>query len=388
MSSLGGFVLIGCPMSGAQAAPAALSMSIPLTPERWQTSGKVEFIPTEGFPLGRLKVGDGSAVARALTFADGTIEYDTKLLDDSFAAIRFRRADADTAEIFYLRPDTDCPAANDCVQYVPRVHGVWPWEMYPEYQASAPLSVGHWNHVRLVVSGRRMNVYINGATSPTLVVGRLEGDALKGGLELAGPAEFANLKVTAGETSGLPPVPSADPTARDHRLLRSWEVSPPQGLPGGILPASITMPADEAMWRKIAVERHGLVNLSRLYGSPTDKATMAIAWLRTTIRSDRVQTKHVCFGFLHEARVYVNGRPVFSKDNLYYPASARMVPDGRLSLENGSFALPLRKGDNQIAIALGNTLGTGHMHYGWGLELRLDDLVGIALPTRTGRGSP
>ena len=376
-------------MSAAQAASAALPVSIPLTPKRWQTSGKVEFIPTEGFPLGRLKVADGSAIASDLKFADGTIEYDTKLLDDSFAAIRFRRTDPDKAEIFYLRPDADCPAANDCVQYVPRVHGVWPWEMYPEYQASAPLSVGHWNHVKLVVSGRRMNVYINGATSPTLVVGRLEGDALEGGLELAGPAEFANLKVTAGETSGLSPLPSADPTARDQRLIRSWEVSMPQGLPAGVSPGSIQIPTDEAMWRKIPVERHGLVNLSRLYGSPTDEATTAIAWLRTTIRSDRVQTKHVCIGFLHEARVYVNGKPVFSKDNLYYPASARMAPDGRLSLENGSFALPLRKGDNQIAVALGNTLAVGHMHYGWGLELRLDDLSGIERPTRLNpRGSP
>ena len=369
-------------MSGAQAAPDALPVSISLTPERWQTSGKVDFVPTEGFPLGLLKMADGSAVAKGLKFANGTIEYDAKLLDDGFAAIRFRRKDPDTAEIFYLRPDTDCPAANDCIQYVPRMHGVWPWEMYPEYQASAPVLVGHWNHVKLVVSGRRMNVYINRTTSPTLVVGQLEGDALEGGIELAGPAEFANLTVTTGETSGLSPLPSTDPTARDRRLVRDWEVSTARGLPAGVSPDLTQMPADAAMWRKIAVERHGLVNLSRLYGSPTDKATTATAWLRTTIRSDRVQTKHVSFGFLHQARVYVNGEPVFSKDNLYYPASSRMTPDGRLSLENGSFALPLRKGDNQIAIALGNTLGVGHMHYGWGLELRLDDTVGIEVPIR------
>ena len=160
--SLGGFIALGCLMPAAQAAPAPAPLAIPLTAERWQTSGKVDFVSAEGFPLGLLKVAEGSALARGLTFDDGTIEYDTKLLDDSFAAIRFRRRDPDTAEIFYLRPDPDCPAANDCVQYVPRVHGVWPWEMYPEYQASAPLSVGR----------RRIRRHATGAwfatgTSPT-----------------------------------------------------------------------------------------------------------------------------------------------------------------------------------------------------------------------------
>lgn len=46
--------------------------------------------------------------------------------------------------------------------------------MYPEYQTHAAITVGAWNHVRLVISGRRMNVFINGAAEPTLAVGRLE----------------------------------------------------------------------------------------------------------------------------------------------------------------------------------------------------------------------
>lgn len=373
--------IAGYAMPALAAAPDATTARISLTADLWEANGKAEFVQEEGFPRGLLKLGDGSAVARDLTFADGTIEYDAKLLDDGFAAIRFRREGPDTSEIFYLRPDANCPAANDCIQYVPRVHGVWPWEMYPEYQASAPVSVGRWNHVRLVVSGRRMNVYVNGATSPTLAVGRLEGDALGGGLELAGPAEFANLAVTPGATDGLPPSAAADPTAHDPGLLRDWEVSTVRALPYGTPPDLAQRPADAAAWHRIAAERHGLVNLSRLYGSPTDKATTAIAWLRTSLRSDRAQTKRVSFGFLHQAWVYVNGRPVFSRENLYYPEAARLVPDGRLSLENSSFELPLREGDNEIVIALGNTVAAGHLHYGWGLELRLDDPAGVTLPT-------
>jgi hypothetical protein len=69
----------------------------------------------------------------------------------------------------------------------------------------------------------------------------------------------------------------------------------------------------------------------------------------------------------------VNGERVFADKNLFMPASARKPPDGRLSLENGSFVLPLKAGDNEIAVALANNF------YGWGLILRLDDLEGIQL---------
>ncbi len=72
---------------------------------------------------------------------------------------------------FYLRRDADCPAADDCFQYVPLMHGVWPWEMYPEYHGHASIAVGAWNHVKLVVSGKRMNVFINNAAAPALSIG-------------------------------------------------------------------------------------------------------------------------------------------------------------------------------------------------------------------------
>ncbi len=368
-------------------ARAEQTRAIPFTAERWRADGAVAFEHVEGFPNGRLSLGEGSAALKDMVFADGTVEYDAKLEADGFAAIRFRVAGPQSAEILYLRPDTDCPAANDCVQYVPKVHGVWPWEMYPEYQAAAPVRVGAWNHVKLVISGRRMKVFINGAASPTLSVGELEGDAAQGGLELAGPGEFANLTVAPGATEGLAPTPSADPTAGDGRLVRHWRVSPPATLAYGVAPTLAQMPGDPASWRSIASERGGLVNLSRLYGSPSGPSTGSVAWLTTGIESDRDRLEHVSFGFLHEAWVFVNGRAVFSGENLYYPDTKRLAPDGRISLGNSTFALPLRKGRNQVAVALNNILGVGHVHYGWGLEMRLDDLDGVALLGSDAAGS-
>lgn len=139
------------------------------------------------------------------------------------------------------------------------------------------------------------------------------------------------------------------------------------------------MPTDPAAWTSLPVERHGLVNLSRLYGSPTDRSTGSLAWLKTSIRSDRDRTVHVAFGVLHEAWVYANGKPVFAAENLYYPEAKRLAPDGRISLRNAAFDLPLRKGRNEIAVALDNIAAVGHLHYGWGIEMRLDDLDGLTL---------
>ena len=74
-----------------------------------------------------------------------------------------------------------------------------------------------------------------------------------------------------------------------------------------------------------------------------------------------------------EVWVFVNGQHVFNDTNLYQPPAARKVPDGRLWVQNGSFMLPLKTGDNEIAIAIANNF------YGWGLILRLDDIEGVRL---------
>ena len=94
-------------------------------------------------------------------------------------------------------------------------------------------------------------------------------------------------------------------------------------------------------------------------GLPTGHVVRAVAWLKTNVDSDSTQTKHVSIGWAREIWVFVNGKLVFADKNLYQPPAARKTPDGRLSLENGSFDLPLQKGKNEIAIALADNF------YGW-----------------------
>ncbi len=58
---------------------AASSTQVTLDAANWITEGKVTFEHPEGFPSGRMVLGEGRAVARNITLANGTIEYDAKL---------------------------------------------------------------------------------------------------------------------------------------------------------------------------------------------------------------------------------------------------------------------------------------------------------------------
>jgi hypothetical protein len=348
-------------------------ITIPMAADRWETKDNVEFSKAAGFPLGVMTVKKGVAILKDLSFRNGTIEFDVIARGSMGAGAGFRRRDDDTYEDFYLRPRPNCAAAVDCMQYAPQTHGVLLWDVFPQYQGPAPLKDGTWNHIKLVISGRRMNIFVNGASVPTLAIGRLEGDVLEGGLLLQGPASFANLVVIPDRVEGLSPEPVSDATKGDRRFLREWMVSPPATLPDGKEPAFAEMPNTEQNWRPLSAEREGLVNLSRQDGLPTGRGARALAWLKATVDSENAQTKHVSIGWTREIWIFVNGKLVFADKNLYQPPAARKSPDGRLSLENGSFDLPLEKGKNEITVALANNF------YGWGLEMRLDDLKDVRI---------
>jgi hypothetical protein len=362
-------------------AQAAEQMKIPMTADRWTTTaGTVNFIEFKEKSSIELKPGNyaqhiqsGAALLNGLTFRSGTIEYDVASTSDMGAGFAFRLADRDNYELFYLRPRPKCEEAPDCVQYAPQTHGVLLWDVFPQYQAPAPLHMGEWNHIKLVISGRRMNVFVNGGTEPSLKIGRLEGDTSDGGLMLQGPGIFANLVVTPDAIEDLPNDPESDATAPDEHYVRHWQLSPSSKLDADQSPALADLPAPSATWVPLEAERGGLVNVSRVYGLPLPRPSRAVAWLKTTIHSDSAQQKHVALGWAREIVVFVNGQLIFADKNLYMPAEARKTPDGRLSLENGSLMLPLKAGDNQVAIAIVNNF------YGWGLKMRFDDVKGLLL---------
>jgi len=374
--------LLSLPASGAaqteDASPAraAEPITIAMTADHWQAKENAEFLRQLGFFHGLMRLNSGDAALKGISFSDGTIEFDVNTIGRGAPGIAFRQQDEKNFELVYLRPDPNCPAFRACIQYAPQTHGVLLWDFFPQYENRAPLRENGWNHIKMVVSGRRMRVFVNDATSPTLEVGRLEGDAMTGGLRLQGPGTFANMVITPGAVEGLSPEPARDPSDVDRGLVRNWRLSPFSALPNGKDPMYDEMPGASQAWKSISTERGGLANLSREYGVPLHEPNRAVAWLKTTISSDRKQAKKVDIGWTREVWVFVNGKLVYADKNVFDSDAARKAPDGRCSLENGAFSLPLEAGDNEVAVALANNF------FGWGLMLRLADPEGVHLAVK------
>lgn len=334
----------------------------------WQTEDGT-FEKIQGMDALALHDGEG-AKAKGVTLRNGTVEFDVQPLTMG-AGLAFRQRDNDTFESLYFRPRGNCANNARCLQYAPQTHGILLWDLFPQYQSPAAIHDGEWNHVKVVLSGKRMNVYINHGRTPALKVGRLEGDTTEGNLLLTGPGYFANFIVTPDATEGLSAEPEADPASRDTNLIRNWQLSPASELAQDKSPSLDDMPGSSAGWQPITAERGGLVNITRQYGLPIARPRRSLAWIKTMIASDRRQSIHTSMGWVREVWVFVNGKLIYSDKNLFFPPEGRKSPDGRCALTNGSFELPLNAGSNEVVIAVASGF------YGWAVIVRPDDVKGL-----------
>jgi hypothetical protein len=352
---------------------------VPFTAASWHGPDTAHFLVREGFPNGLLQLDteseQGYATLDGASFTDGTIEFDIKPQTDEMPGIRFRQAPDGSADMLYIRVGPNCPAAQDCLQYLPLTATRILWDMYPQYQAAAPVQADAWNHMRLVIAGRRMQVFVNRQAQPSLVVDHLEGDHASGSIALEGKALYANLTVDAGATA-LPAEAEPASPANDTGLLTHWQVAGTAALGHPGEPAIADAPASG--WLPLATEAGGLVNLARRFAATQRGAARQYAWVRTQVTAGSAQTREVAIGYLREATVFVNGVAVFAGKNLYNVPGARQAPDGRLDLRNGHFALPLQKGRNDIVVAIDANTPDMRGRYGWGLKMKLDTLEGLS----------
>lgn len=375
------FLLISLSAGNARASD---TIRIPLTADRWhvvaprraQPEPDVQFELHEGFPQGILVLKAGTTELNGLTFGNGTIEFDMKPLGEDIPGIEFRKRDAsgaDNAEEFYVRAFPDCRASNDCIQYAPVINGFMLWNFYPEYQSQAFILDG-WNHIKLVVSGHRMMAYVNRMANPALTIGSLEGSSTEGSIALRGPAMFANLTVAPNAVEGLSSGRTPDPTERDRRIVRNWELGPLTQIRPDLSPTYADLPDAKAKWTSVTAGRFGMVNLNRDF--TFEERPPSLSWVRSNILSDRNQMKHVSLGWLGRAWIFVNGKLIAQATNLYNVDAARRDPDGRLSFQNGSFDIPLQRGENEVVIALLPTINEDRNipnRYGWGFGMRVEE---------------
>src|SRR6478672_6202333 len=194
-----------------------------------------------------LLLRDGAAWLRDSRFQNGTIEFDIAFSDVvGFPGIAFRAATHGDYELFYLRENLS--GQPHATQYTPVLHGLYAWQIYagPAWEATARWTYDRWMHVKVVVSGTRAELYVDGDDSAVQVIPRLRGPEGAGEVGiLAGPgaARFANVVVRpegAPSLAGTPPpgpdstppavpnsTPPAVPDSTPAGIVRTWRVSTP-----------------------------------------------------------------------------------------------------------------------------------------------------------------
>jgi hypothetical protein len=367
-----------CPSAIAQPAGKTAETTdarIPLTNARWEApAGAVEFASYKGQTAMKLLSGE-NVVLKDFVFSNGTIEYDVDLLDERFTGIDFRRKDNQESETFYLRvARTGDPVAMDAIQYAPYNKGVNLWDLFDHFQGPAALKTNDWNHIKLVVSGKQMLVYVNDLVRPALQIPQLEGNTSEGTIAFNGRCAIANLVIKQGEVEGLPAREGFDPTHHDPRFIRVWQVNDPHLLPEGRELFEGAFPKLPTIWLPLQAERRGLVNITRLYGAE-ENGSRRYVWVRTKLISRSEQKRRISLGFSDEVWVYHNRRLIFLDKNVYTSPQMRKNPDGRISIENAKFEIALKQGENELLIGLANNF------FGWGLIARLDRLDGIEVST-------
>lgn len=157
------------------------------------------------------KEGAGFAWLDSLVFRNGTIEFDVRgrnVLQKSFVGVAFQAADENNYDLVYFRPfnfRSDDPARRShSVQYMAAPDHDWrklraqfPGK-YENSIESTPDPDG-WFHARIVVDGKKVNVFVDNAAKPVLEVEKLtESREGKIGLWLGDESDgqFANLKIT------------------------------------------------------------------------------------------------------------------------------------------------------------------------------------------------
>ncbi|WP_184549680.1 hypothetical protein [Mucilaginibacter sp. FT3.2] len=111
-----------------------------------------------------------------LNFKDGIIEFDLAFAGkgNGYIGLAFRIRDAHHYETVYFRPLSS--GTINAIQYMPEKKAEFNWWDYEadKYQAKAILPRNGWFHVKVVVIGSKMEVYVDNNPKPAMVYTSLD----------------------------------------------------------------------------------------------------------------------------------------------------------------------------------------------------------------------
>jgi nitroreductase len=177
-------------------------------PSQWMMeSAETEIVEYKGKEAFRIKGAPGERIAylKDFDFLDGVIELDIAAIP-YYTGLVFRVRSGHVYEGIYFRPQNsrhkDPVRRGHTVQYISNPMHTWYYlrEIAPEkYEAAVDISPDEWFHVKVIVAGKKAEVYVNEAETPCLVVDDLKHGISQGSVGVwcgnTSAGTFANLKV-------------------------------------------------------------------------------------------------------------------------------------------------------------------------------------------------
>jgi|SRR5689334_12351109 len=353
------------------------TLAVPPDTTHWALEGKAEPATFLGRPC--LLFDGGAGIVKNFVMRDAVIDMDVATpAARGFFGIQFRLSDdAETAEWIYFRQHRS--GYPDALQYTPVLHTGLNWQLYngPGFTGAADIPRNEWFHVRLEVTGAQAKFYLGDMTKPALVMDDLKTGLERGNLalyDLTGATYVSNFEVrTTPDTPWQRHLPKMA-----LGTLASWRVSPVyDALARDVERPLAKAEADTMTWRTVEAEPPGTVVLYRWLDAPHLRVTFAsdfskrldpqpgtkLVYARTTVESDRDEVRKLELGYSDEVSVFLNGKILWrgrSAQNFRDPAFLGIV-----NAEDDAVWLPLKKGKNELVLALSELGG------GWGFAARL-----------------
>jgi hypothetical protein len=280
-------------------------------------------------------------------------------------------------EEFYLRPHK--AGLSDAVQYAPTFQGQSAWQLYwgARGTASPDIIPNVWQHLRIVLSGRRAAFFLRDTVKPILVIPHLARDPQSGYIVLSslvpqgtpgsGAAiRYADFRIRPGVVAYDFANAPAEPTP-PAGIISKWEVGSAFAAPESVI--TTIAPEWVSEFRTLPIEPDGFVELHRHVPMPkVNRYVGAVARIR--VNASNAGLRRLDLGFSDRVTVFLNGTPIFYRDDSYDFDKRR---DGLISLEQAAVFLPLRAGQNEISIVVTDRFG------GWAIMGRFPDTTGLRI---------
>jgi hypothetical protein len=358
---------------------AQQAQSIPPDSSRWDLQGEAKV--TEYQNRKSLFLDGGAAILKDFQMRDAVIDVDVATpAIRGFFGIQFRLSDdGANGEWVYLRQHKS--GLPDAIQYTPVLNTGANWQIYngPGFTGAVDIPKDVWFHLRVAVAGAQAKLYVKDMDKPVLVMNDLKSGVQQGSVALyvlTGATYFSNFEVH--ETApvswerhfpGMPP-----------DTLTKWSISPSYDALARNLERPLTSAEVSTIkWQDVDAEPPGFVVLYRYREAPHLHVSFAgdfskrlepqpgtkVVYARTTVDSDRDQVKKLWIGYSDEVSVFLNGKILYRGRSAQYFRDPGFL--GIVNPENDAVYLPLKKGSNELILAVSEIGG------GWGFICRLTD---------------